>query len=412
VSAIQFNQTFKAVNETKKRYRVLMGGAGSGKSVNTAQDYILKLSDMQYQGCSLLVVRSAEASHLNSTFAELHGAIMRLNLDGVWNVKTSPMQMVNTATGNHIIFRGCNDARALERLKSVTVSSGKLCWVWIEEATEIKAEEFEILDDRLRGKLPGGYFYQITVSFNPVNAAHWIKKRLWDYDDGNTFRHHSTYLNNSFIDEEYIKRMERCKELDPAGYKVYGLGEWGEAGGVIFTNIDITDLDVKAFDNFTIGVDFGFNHASVCLLVAHKDENIYILREVYTKGKTNAEFIQLINEGAIPKGVLMHCDSAEPDRIKELRQAGYKAKPVKKEANSIKRQIEFLRQRKIYIDGSCINTAREIQAYRYKRDNQTGENSDEPLDFDDDCMAALRYSVESKRKSGRLRTISKSILGI
>ena len=34
-----------------------MGSAGSGKSVDIATDYILKLSDIKYKGANLLVVR-------------------------------------------------------------------------------------------------------------------------------------------------------------------------------------------------------------------------------------------------------------------------------------------------------------------------------------------------------------------
>ena len=407
-----FNKKFHEANETQKRYKILMGSAGSGKSFNTAQDYILKLSDSKYTGCSLLVVRASEASHLNSTFAELYGAVSRLGLMDMWMINKSPMQMHNSSTGNYILFRGCNDLRATERLKSVTVSQGKLCWVWLEEATEIKASDFEIIDDRLRGELPDGFFYQITLTFNPITANHWIKRRLWDYDDGKTFKHKSTYLDNLFIDPEYHERMERRKILDPEGFKVYGLGEWGTTGGLVFTNYEICDINKRNFETLSMGVDFGFNHASVCLLLGHKDGNLYILQEVYTKGKTNAEFINLLNESKMPKNTAMYCDSAEPDRIKELKQGGFKAFPVKKDKNSVKSQIEYLRQRKIYIDGGCRNTVKEIQNYRYKKDSATGEYIDEPLELDDDAIAALRYGIEPYRREKKLKTFSKRWLGL
>ncbi|MDU0403944.1 hypothetical protein KF7HA_02325 [Lactococcus lactis] len=47
---VQFNRNFQEYNTTKKRYRLAKGSAGSGKSVNTAQDYIIKLGDMRYKG--------------------------------------------------------------------------------------------------------------------------------------------------------------------------------------------------------------------------------------------------------------------------------------------------------------------------------------------------------------------------
>jgi len=389
-----------------------MGGAGSGKSVNVAQDYIVKLSSPKYAGCSLMVVRASEASHLTSTFAELAGVILKLGLQSVWKMKTSPMQMYNAVTGNYILFRGCSDMRALERLKSVTVPQGKLCWVWIEEATELKANDFEIINDRLRGNIEKGLYYQITLTFNPVNTGHWIKSKLWDFKDKNTFKHRSTYKDNKFIDKEYKETMERRRIVDPEGYKVYALGEWGETGGLIFTNYEVRDLSRYQFDTYTIGVDFGFNHASVCLLVGHRDGDIYIIKEVFKKGRTNSEFIEDIEAVGIPKNILMYCDSAEPDRIKEIKQAAFKAYPVKKEPNSVKQQIEYLRQRRIYIDGSCKNTIREIQAYRYKKDRSTGEYIDEPLEVEDDTIAALRYSIEPYRRFKRLVVLDKKVFGL
>ena len=44
-ASAQFNPVFRPVNEWRGRYRILKGSAGSGKSVNIAQDYIAKLSD-------------------------------------------------------------------------------------------------------------------------------------------------------------------------------------------------------------------------------------------------------------------------------------------------------------------------------------------------------------------------------
>ena len=78
ISKVEFNRSFKAVNETHCRYRCLRGSAGSGKSVNIAQDYIVKLSDVRYKGANLLVVRKVEESNRDSTYAELTAAINRI----------------------------------------------------------------------------------------------------------------------------------------------------------------------------------------------------------------------------------------------------------------------------------------------------------------------------------------------
>ena len=50
---VELNSVFKEFNRTKCRYRIAMGSAGSGKSVDIAMDYILKLSDPKYKGANL-----------------------------------------------------------------------------------------------------------------------------------------------------------------------------------------------------------------------------------------------------------------------------------------------------------------------------------------------------------------------
>ena len=53
----RFNPCFAQANATRRRYRVLMGGAGSGKSCNVAQDFVLKLMDPKFAGANLLVLQ-------------------------------------------------------------------------------------------------------------------------------------------------------------------------------------------------------------------------------------------------------------------------------------------------------------------------------------------------------------------
>lgn len=75
-------------------------------------------------------------------------------------------------TGSEIIFKGFNDIKAKEKIKSIQVANGKLTWIWAEEATELRFEDLQILDDRLRGILPPNLYYQITLTFNPISAQH------------------------------------------------------------------------------------------------------------------------------------------------------------------------------------------------------------------------------------------------
>ena len=409
---IQANPCFKEVNQSHKRYIVMKGSAGSGKSVDTAQNYILRL--MNDKGRNLVAMRKSDITNRDSTFAELTGALYRMfgdKAEAYWKINRSPLMLTCRHNGNQIIFRGMNDDRQREKLKSITFPKGKLTDVWLEEATEFTQADLEIIDDRLRGELPAGQFYQIRMTFNPVNKNHWIKKVFFDIPDANVLTHHSTYLMNRFIDDAYRSRMERRKLVDPEGYQIYGLGEWGEIGGLILHNWEAAECstNLNDYDDVAIGQDFGFNHANAILLLGIRDDNIYIIDEIYVHEKETAEIIPLAEQHSIPKNKRMWCDSAEPDRIKTWKRAGYLAKGVDKggSSGSVKAQIDWLKgvtgkdktvQRKIYVNPHCTNTIAELQQWKWKKDERTGIYLDEPVPFQDDAMAALRYGIEGWRK--------------
>ena len=398
---VQMNPSFREVDRSKKRYIVMKGSAGSGKSVDTAQNYILRL--MSDKGRNLVALRKSDITNRDSTFAELTGAIYRMfgdKAEQYWQINKSPLKLTCRHNGNQIIFRGMNDDKQREKLKSITFQKGKLTDVWLEEATEFTQADLEIIDDRLRGELPDGQFYQIRMTFNPVNKSHWIKKVFFDIPDPNVLTHHSTYLGNRFIDDAYRARMERRKIVDPEGYMIYGLGEWGEIGGLILHNWEVRDIsqNLQDYDDVAIGQDFGYNHANAILLLGWKDGNVYILDEIYLHEKDTAEIIVEAVRQAIPRRKQMWCDSAEPDRIKMWKDAGFRATAVSKEKNSVKAQIDWLKQRSIFVHPHCVNTIKELQQWKWKKDERTGEFLDDPVPVMDDAMAALRYGVEGWRK--------------
>ena len=118
--------------------------------------------------------------------------------------------------------------------------------------------------------------------------------------------------------------MMMRKERDPEGYRIYGLGEWGETGGLILTNYVVEEFDTspERFDYMVNSQDFGFNHANCIGEVGFKDGDVYLCRELYVFEKDTSEIIQMA-EGKFQKRITMYCDSAEPDRIKMWQKAGY-----------------------------------------------------------------------------------------
>ena len=284
---VQANAVFRPVHQSHARYVVLRGSAGSGKSVDTAQMYIVRL--MCNPGRNLLCVRKTEESNRSSTFAELCAAIRRMGVADLWEMTLTPLSMRCTLSGAQILFRGTLDDRQREKLKSITFAEGKLTDVWIEEATELTQADFEIIDDRLRGQLPDGLFYQIKLTFNPVSAGHWLKKRFFDYPDPDVLTNVSTYLDNRFIDAQFHKRMQARARFDPDGYRVYGLGEWGVVGGQYFCEWRESIHTCAPFplpDSWRryISLDYGLDMLAAYFIAVDNEGHAWIYKEIYESG--------------------------------------------------------------------------------------------------------------------------------
>ena len=221
-----FNSSFRHLLNCDKRYLVLYGGAGSGKSYFIGERYLYKL--LTNKICNILVVRNTGKSNRDSTFALFKQIIIKWKLYNCFKINESDLRIKCTLNNNEIIFAGLDD---VEKLKSVTFSKGELTDIWIEEASEILESDFNQLDVRLRGK---GTKKQITISFNPIDVNHWLKKRFIDRLDDNIEVMHSTYKDNEFLDEDYKKLLESYKETDEYYYNVYCLGHWGVLGQTVF----------------------------------------------------------------------------------------------------------------------------------------------------------------------------------
>lgn len=220
-----FNAAYLPLLEDEQhRYLVLYGGAGSGKSVFAAQRLIVRM--MSKKLCNVLVVRKVGDTNRTSTFALLRQVITRWGLYSLFDI--TDLRIVCKVTGNECIFKGLDDP---EKIKSVTFAKGELTDIWIEEASEITEEDFNQLDIRLRGK---GIHGQITLSFNPVNILHWLKKRFFDQQDDRAITLKTTYKDNAHLDDDYRRTLEGYKDTDPYYYQVYCLGQWGVIGKTIF----------------------------------------------------------------------------------------------------------------------------------------------------------------------------------
>ena len=214
------------------RYRVVKGSRASKKSKTTALWIIYHM--MKYKDSNTLVIRKVFRTLKDSCYSDLKWAIHRLNVDHLWNCKESPLELTYTPTGQKILFRGLDDPL---KVTSITVDAGFLCWMWIEEAYEVMNEsDFDMLDESIRGECPPHLWKQITLTFNPWNEKHWLKRRFFDAPDPDVLALTTTYMCNEWLDQKDLALFEKMKRNNPRRYAVAGLGGWGIVDGLVYEN--------------------------------------------------------------------------------------------------------------------------------------------------------------------------------
>lgn len=375
------------------RYRCVKGSRASKKSTTTALWFVSNL--MKYENANLLVIRKTYRTLKDSCFTQLKWAIKRLQVEAWWEIKESPLEMTYIPTGQKIYFRGLDDPL---KVTSITVEKGVLCWAWLEEAYEIMNEsDFDTLDESIRGEVPEGLFKQWTITFNPWNEHHWLKKRFFDVEDNNILAMTTNYLCNEWLDESDKKLFETMKKNNPRRYSVAGLGNWGIVDGLVYENWTerAFTLDEIKGCKTTCGLDFGYTNDPTAFFMGFLDlenKKLYVWDEFYEKGMSN----KAINNKIVAMGYgkeRITGDSAEPKSIDELKSLKLRIKGAKKGKDSIMNGVQWIQDLEIIIHPRCANFITEISNYTWAED-KFGNKLNKPIDDFNHLMDAMRYALE------------------
>lgn len=391
----------------KGRYRVVKGSRASKKSKTTALWYIYNM--MKYPEANLLVVRKTYRTLKESCYTELKWAVNRLGVAKYWDFKESPLQATYKPTGQKIYFRGLDDSL---KVTSVTVEHGYLCWMWIEEAYEVMhKEDFDTIDESIRGEVPENLFKQVTITFNPWNERHWLKSTFFDNNvcDDDILAITTNYLCNEWLDKSDEKLFERMRVNNPRRYRTAGLGEWGSVEGVVYENWReqefkfVTQAEYDAGEDGIIsdnlkpafGLDYGYTNDPSALFASMVDldnHKIYVFDEFYKKGLSNNKiYNEIVNMGYAKERIT--ADSSEPKSNDELKSYGLHVKGAKKGKDSVNNGIQWIQNFEIIVHPRCVNFITEISNYTWAKD-KFGNQTNTPIDDFNHLMDAMRYGLE------------------
>jgi phage terminase large subunit len=377
IDVVEVNKKYKILYKNDYEYIVCYGSAGSAKSYEVAQWILI---DCLQNKTNWLVVRKVSRTLRYSCFALLNNLISKLQLQDFFTVFRGNMSII-CKNGASILLEGLDD---VNKIKSIT----GIDRVWIEEADQITVADFEELDRRPRSSLK-----KIILTFNPVSSLSWIKKHFVDQKIDNTLILHTTYKDNKFLPQSFIRTIENLKNTNPMAYKVYCLGEWGIADGLIFENWDVVETIPEQARFIGAGLDFGFSsHQAALVNVYECDREFYYEEVIYEVELTNIMLSELMEQRGISKDTEIIADSAEPKSITELKSYGWNIREAQKGADSVTFGIQQMQSRKQHILASSVNIIREFQTYSWAK-NKNGDRLTKPIKKYDHAIDAIRYRV-------------------
>ena len=396
--AAKFYDVWRASKSKDILNVVCAGGRGSGKSSNVA--HIITQFLMRYP-VNAVGIRKIDNTLEQSVYEQMKWAIEEQKVTHLFKFNKSPLRITYIPRGNYMVFRG---AQYPERIKSLKDSRFPFAIAWVEELAEFRTEEevTTITNSLLRGELDEGLQYKFFFTYNPPKRKQsWVNKKYGtQFVSGNTFVHHSTYLDNPFIAKEFIKEAEETKKKNEMKYRWEYMGEAIGSGITPFNNLEfreITDEEAANFDNIRNGLDFGYATDPLAFVRWHYDKKhngIYAIDEFYGQKISNRQAANWIKSRGYQSDRI-GADSAEPKSIAELH--GDFNIPnvygVKKGPDS----VEFGERWLDDLDFICIdpkrtpNIAREFESIDYQVDRD-GNPKPRLEDKDNHAIDATRYA--------------------
>ena len=394
------------LTDYSKRYEVYYGGAGSGKSVFIAQKLLVKACKSKRK---ILILRRFATTLRDSVFQLVVDLLKKWQLYEYCTINLSTYTII-LPNESMFLFKGLDDS---EKIKSIT----DITDAWLEEASEGTDDDYTQIDLRIRALSAD---LQLFVSFNPVSKANWVYKKWFDpkkavYDTAATMILRTTYKDNRFLPKAYIKALEEKEHSNPLYYKIYALGEFAVAEGLVITNWTKETFDAmelaKTLEH-RVGMDLGFVDPSAVIETLYDRDNkiIYVFSEFYKKGCQLSELAQAIINMGLRKAKI-RVDAAEPRSREYFRNKGINAHPCLKGPDSVKAGLMFLQDHRIIVHPNCPNFITELENFSYIKSKKTGEWTEDTTHEWSHAIDACRYAY-SDVYTKKATSIPKSALGL
>ena len=386
------------------RWEIYMGSAGSAKSYFITQKLILRCLNEKIK---ILVCRRTASTIRNTCFSLFKDVIFKWKLTEFVKIRESDFN-IKFPNNSEIIFMGLDEETKLLSLNAIGT-------IFIEEAYEVPKPIVEQLNLRLRGNTANK---QMILAFNPISKNHWLYDFCEVKSPESFIYVHSTYKDNTFLDDEYVHELEELYVRNPAKARVFCDGIWGiDAEGLVIQNwkeelFDPMELSSQGLEH-RVGMDLGWIDKSAIIetLYDRQNKTIYVFNEFYKSGCQLSELADAIRNMNLQKSKI-YVDAAEPRSIQYFKNEGINAVGCAKGKDSVKAGLMFLQDNLIIVHPRCIHFIAELENFSYIKSKQTGEWTENTTHEWSHAIDACRYGYSDIYTNKKLRTLDKSLLGL
>lgn len=387
------NKSFYPLLRDMKRFLVLIGGAGSGKSHFIAQLIIIRILAGISRGIkhNILALRKTSPSVRYSVFELFKHYIDEWKLGSLVDIKDSTME-INWMGGSRIRCTGMDNQEKIKSFEGLTS-------VWPEETTEFDELDLIQLNLRLRGKRQTKK--QIYCSFNPMDQFSFLNEKFFTAgqpkeNDPTATVMHSTYHDNEFLnDPDYEDELEALKAQDENLWNIYARGIWGILKNLIYPKWQETEdwPDKKDFDDLWYGGDWGDAHPMVLVELGRIEEQIYERCLLFESRIDINTMVERFDDLEVDKSAFMYFDPSRPDLIRVIEDGGYNIYPAN---NDVKAGISLVKTKNPFIHTGSeagLNYLKQRRSYKLKEDRHGNVMDFQPVKVRDDGPDAERYGL-------------------
>lgn len=365
----QFNAIFESCYNSQKNVVVQQGGTWSGKTFGILQCLLLIAIQEPKR---VITVAGQDMPNLKA------GAMRDFETILSENPQFVPYILKQNKTDHIYYFKNGTRIEFKSYENFQDAKSGKRHYLFINEANGFSYEVAEQLI--LRTSI------RTFIDFNP-DAEFWVHEQYKNNPNAEIFI--SDHRHNENVPDKIREKIEALKEKDVELWRVYARGMTGKIEGLIYRHWQIVDYwPDKDIIGRAYGLDFGYNHPTALVEIAWTEDDFFVHELVYESGLITSELINRMKTLELKRDVVIWADSARPDAIDEIKQAGFNIEQADK---SVKDGINAVKAKTLKLYRSP-NGVKELRAYRWKTD-RNNKPIDEPVKVNDDFADAMRYGI-------------------